>query len=332
MAETSRLDDVAKAPLGGSIGVVLPAGAEQATAANQVDALIALGQEGVAVGLGSLWLSQQFDHDALSVAAILGHAVPDIALGTSVVPIYPRHPMVVFSQAQTAQAASHGRFTLGIGFGPPQFAEAFGVPFDRPIRHLREYLTALGSLFSTGSVNLVGETLRASTRRPATLAGATPPVSVVVAAMGPQALRVTGELADGTVPYLAGPKTVGELIVPTINDAARAAGRPAPRIVVCLPGVVTADVDSVRVRAAEQMAFYLTLPSVTAVLAREGVSHPAELAVIGDEEALAAAIEQYFEAGATEIAVAQTGMSGDEDRRRTWGLLGELNRSRVSAG
>lgn len=279
-----------------------------------------------------MWLSQQFDHDALSVAAILGHAVPGIALGTSVVPIYPRHPMVVFSQAQTAQAASHGRFTLGIGFGPPQFAEAFGVPFDRPIRHLREYLTALGSLFSTGSVDLAGETLRASTPRPATLAGATPPVSVVVAAMGPQALRVTGELADGTVPYLAGPKTVGELIVPTINDAARAAGRPAPRIIVCLPAVVTADVDSVRARAAEQMAFYLTLPSVTAVLAREGVSHPAELAVIGDEEALAAAIEQYFEAGATEIAVAQTGMSGDEDRRRTWGLLGALNRSRVSAG
>jgi len=93
------------------------------------------------------------------------------------------------------------------------------VPFDRPIRHLREYLTALGSLFSTGSVNLAGETLRASTPSPATLAGATPPVSLVVAAMGPQALRVTGELADGTVPYLAGPKTVGELIVPTINDA-----------------------------------------------------------------------------------------------------------------
>jgi alkanesulfonate monooxygenase SsuD/methylene tetrahydromethanopterin reductase-like flavin-dependent oxidoreductase (luciferase family) len=88
--------------------------------------------------------------------------------------------------------------------------------------------------------------------------------------MGPQALRVTGELADGTVPYLAGPKTVGELIVPTINDAARAAGRPAPRIVVSLPAVVTADVDSVRARAAEQMAFYLTVPSVTAVLAREG--------------------------------------------------------------
>ena len=146
MAETSRLDDVAKAPLAGSIGVVLPAGAEQATAANKVDALIALGREAVEVALGSLWLSQQFDHDALSVAAILGQAVPDIALGTSVVPIYPRHPMVVFSQAQTAQAASHGRFTLGIGFGPPQFAEAFGVPFDRPIRHLREYLTALGSL------------------------------------------------------------------------------------------------------------------------------------------------------------------------------------------
>lgn len=332
MAETSRLDDVAKAPLAGSIGVVLPAGAEQVISANQVDALITLGREAVEVGLGSLWLSQQFDHDALSVAAILGHAVPDIALGTSVVPIYPRHPMVVFSQAQTAQAASHGRFSLGIGFGPPQFAEgAFGVPFDRPIRHLREYLTALGSLFSTGSVDLAGETLRASTPVSAALAGATPPVSVLVAAMGPQALQATGELAEGTLPYLAGPKTLAEFIVPTISDAARSAGRPAPRIVVSLPAVVTADADSVRARAAEQMAFYLTVPSVTAVLAREGVSHPVELAVIGDEEVLATAIERYFDAGATEVVVSQTGMNGGEDRRRAWTLLGELNRSRVSA-
>jgi F420-dependent oxidoreductase-like protein len=241
--------------------------------------------------------------------------------------------MVVFSQAQTVQAASHGRFTLGLGFGAPQFVEgAFGVTFDRPIRHLREYLTALGSLFSTGSVDLAGETLRASTPISATLAGATLPVSVVVAAMGPQVLRVTGELADGTLPYLAGSKTLAEFIVPTISDAARAAGRPAPRIVVSLAAVVTADADSVRARAAEQMAFYLTVPPVKAVLAREGVSHPVELAVIGDEEALAAAIEQYFEAGATEIVVSQSGMNGGEDRRRTWRLLGELNRSRVSAG
>ena len=302
---------------------------EEATATNKIDALVSIAQEAADVGLGSVWVSQQFDHDALSVAAILGHAIPDIAIGTSVVPIYPRHPIVVSSQAQTVQAASHGRFTLGLGLGAPQFVEgAFGVTFDRPIRHLREYLTALGSLLSTGSVDLAGETLRASTPISAALAGATPPVQVVVAAMGPQALRVTGALADGTLPYLAGPKTLAEFIVPTINGAARAAGRPTPRIVVAFPAVVTADVDSVRARAAEQMAFYLNVPSYKAVLAREGVSNPVELAVIGDEVALDAAIDRYFDAGATEIVVSQTGMSSGEDRRRTWRILGELNRSR----
>jgi alkanesulfonate monooxygenase SsuD/methylene tetrahydromethanopterin reductase-like flavin-dependent oxidoreductase (luciferase family) len=110
----------------------------------------------------------------------------------------------------------------------------------------------------------------------AALAGATPPVPVIVAAMGPQALRVTGELADDTLPYLAGPKTLAEFIVPTVSEAARRAGRAAPRVVVALPGVVTADTDSVRSRAAEQMAFFTSVPSYKAVLEREGVSNPVD--------------------------------------------------------
>jgi F420-dependent oxidoreductase-like protein len=310
-----------------SIGVVLPSGPEDRVGSpNKVDTLVSLSREAAAAGLGSVWISQQFDHDALSLAAVIGHAVPGIGIGTSVVPIYPRHPIVVSSQAQTVQAASHGRFTLGLGLGAPQFVErAFGVSFDRPIRHLREYLTVLGPLLTTGAVDFAGATLRASTPMPATLAGAQPPVPVLVAAMGPQALRVTGELADGTLPYLAGPRTLAEFIVPTISEAARSAGRPAPRIVAALFGVVTADAEQVRATAVEQMAFYVNVASYRAVLQREGVDHPAELAVIGDEESMAAAIDRYFEAGATEIVVTNTGLNGTRDRHRTWELLGALN-------
>jgi alkanesulfonate monooxygenase SsuD/methylene tetrahydromethanopterin reductase-like flavin-dependent oxidoreductase (luciferase family) len=102
----------------------------------------------------------------------------------------------------------------------------------------------------------------------------------------------------------------------------------AVRIVVALAGVVTADADEVRAAAAEQMAFYLNVPSYQAVLERERVAHPAELAVIGDEENLAVAIGRYFEAGATEIVVTNTGINGARDRSRTCELLGALNRSR----
>ena len=306
--------------------MALPSGPEdRAGAPNKVDTLVSLSREAAAAGLSAVWIAQQFDHDALSVAAVIGHAVPGIGIGTSVVPVYPRHPIVMSSQAQTAQAASHGRFTLGLGLGAPQFTEpVYGVSADRPIRHLREYLTVLGSLLATGSADFAGQTLRASTPMPATVAGAQPQLPVLVAAMGPQALRVTGELADGTLPNLAGPRTLSGFIVPTITEAARAAGRAAPRIAAMLPGIVTADVGSVRPAAAAQMGLYRNIPSYRAVLDREGVAHPADLAVIGDEETLAAAVGRYFDAGATEIVVTNTGLAGAADRRRTWKLLGEL--------
>jgi F420-dependent oxidoreductase-like protein len=308
------------------IGVTLPSGPQdQAGTPNKVDTLVSLSREAAEAGLSTVWISQQFDHDALSVAAVVGHTVPGIGIGTSVVPVYPRHPIVVSSQAQTAQAASHGRFTLGLGLGAPQFVEpVFGVSTARSIRHLREYLTVLGSLLATGSADFAGETLRASTPMPAAVAGAQPQVPVLVAAMGPQALRVAGELADGTMPNMAGPRTLSGFIVPTISQAARAAGRQAPRIAAAWPGIVTADVASARAAAAARAEFYRNIPSYRAVLDREGVDHPADLAVIGDEETLAAAIDRYFDAGATEIVVTSTGLAGAADRRRTWKLLGEL--------
>jgi F420-dependent oxidoreductase-like protein len=309
------------------IGVTLPSGpGDRAGTPNKVDTLVSLSEEAAASGIGSVWVSQQFDHDALSMAAVIGHTVPGIGVGTSVVPIYPRHPVVMSSQAQTAQAASHGRFTLGLGLGVAQMVEqVFGVDASRPIRHLREYLTVLRSLLTTGAADFTGQTVRASTILPAAVAGAQPPVPVLVAAMGPQALRVTGELADGTLPYLAGPRTLAEFIVPTITEAARAAGRPAPRIVVALFGVVAADPDGVRAAAAEQLAAYLNVPSYRKIIEREGVTHPVELAAIGDEDHLAAAIDRYFDAGATEIVVTNTGINGGGDRRRTWQLLGALS-------
>ena len=189
---------------------------------------------------------------------------------------------------------------------------------SRTIRHLREYLTVLGELAEHGTVDFAGETVVAKTLRPATVTGAETRPSIVVAAMGPQALRVTGELADGTLPYLAGPRTLSEFIVPTIAEAARAANRPTPRIVVALAAVVTDDVGRVRSKFAEQSAFYGRIPSYQAVLAREGVTDPTDLAVIGDESVLAAAIERYREAGATEIVLTSTAIDGEATRQRTW--------------
>jgi alkanesulfonate monooxygenase SsuD/methylene tetrahydromethanopterin reductase-like flavin-dependent oxidoreductase (luciferase family) len=142
--------------------------------------------------------------------------------------------------------------------------------------------------------------------------------------MGPRALRVTGELADGTLPFLAGPRTLGEHIVPAITAAAERAGRPAPRIVAFVAGVVTDDVDAAREAAARNTELYDGIPSYQRVIALEGAAKAAELVEIGDEKALAAAARRYFDAGATEVVFTQTALAGDADRIRTWNLLGEL--------
>ncbi|GLY85532.1 hypothetical protein Airi02_034610 [Actinoallomurus iriomotensis] len=122
----------------------------------------------------------------------------------------------------------------------------FGVPYERPIARLREFLVALRSLLETGGAEFTGETLTARTSMPAAVPGADPAPQVLVAATAPQALRVTGELADGPLPLPAGPLTLGEHIVPEITAAAERAGRPAPRGVAFVAEVVTDDVAAAR--------------------------------------------------------------------------------------
>ncbi|WP_410563283.1 TIGR03564 family F420-dependent LLM class oxidoreductase [Amycolatopsis sp. cmx-4-61] len=296
-----------------TIGVTLPAG-DTGTAANLVDELITQTRQAAGAGLKSVWFSQlPLTPDAIAVAALAGREVPGIEVGTSVVPTYPRHPFLVASAAQTAQAATGGRFTLGIGLGSKGFlGPVYGVEYPPPIRHLREYLTVLRQVFAGETVEFEGETLAARALGPSTVSGGDD-VPIVVAAMGPQALRVTGELADGTLPFLAGPRALSQEIVPALPDG--------KRIIAAVPAVVTDDPDAVRALAVEQMAIYGQIPSYRRILEVEGVDHPADLAIIGDEKTVVEGLRRYYDAGATDVLVSQTGIRSAEERLRTWEVV-----------
>ncbi|MFI6090781.1 LLM class F420-dependent oxidoreductase [Streptomyces sp. NPDC051218] len=292
---------------------------------NRVDSTVQLAREAHEAGLRSAWFGQTFDYDSPMLAAIVGRAVPGLHVGTAAIPVFGRHPLPVSSQAQTAQAATGGRYHLGLALGTKQLTEAaFGIPHERPIGRLREFLTALRQLLETGTSDFHGELLTATTPLSAQVPGADPQVPILVAAMGPQALRVSGELADGILPLLAGPRALAEHIVPAVNAAAEAAGRPAPRIVAFVPGVVTADAETVRDTATAALSFYEQFPSYQRVIGLSGATRAADLAVIGDEEHVAAEVHRYREAGATEVVFTSTELGGEADRRRTWKLLGEL--------
>ncbi|WP_418960818.1 TIGR03564 family F420-dependent LLM class oxidoreductase [Streptomyces tritici] len=304
-----------------TLGVTLGTTARQLP----LDTTVRLAREAADAGLRSAWFGQTFAYDSPMLAAVVGREVPALQVGTAAIPIFGRHPLLVSSQAQTAQAATGGRYHLGLALGTKHLTETgFGLAYERPIGLLREFLTALRPLLETGEADHRGELLTARTPYSGAVPGARPPVPVLVAAMGPQAVRVSGELADGILPFLAGPRALGEHLVPAVTAAAEAAGRPAPRIVALVPGVVTADPEGVRQRAAESLALYERIPSYRRALELSGVDRAADLAVLGDEETVAAEVRRYREAGATEVVFTATEIGGEDDRRRTWKLLGEL--------
>ncbi|MET0666497.1 MAG: TIGR03564 family F420-dependent LLM class oxidoreductase [Acidimicrobiales bacterium] len=285
-----------------------------------VDGLVAAARSAADDGFGSYWTSQIFSVDALTGIAVAAKEVEGIRFGTGVVPIQPRHPMMLAGQALTVSQVSGGRLDLGIGLSHQMVVEGmWGLPFDKPVRQMREYLEALGPLLAGENPQYGGETV---TARGGLDVPADPP-PVLVAALGPQMLTVTGRLADGTLTWMTGPKTLTDLTVPTIQAAAEAAGRPAPRVVVALPVCVTDDEAGARERAAAEFAVYGMLPSYRAMLDREGMEGPADLAFVGSADAVASRIAEVDTAGATTLVAAEFGH--DDEKTATRELLKTLN-------
>jgi len=282
-----------------------------------VDQVSKLAEQGIATA----WCSQIFGYDALTLLAVVGREVPDIELGTAVVPTYPRHPVMLAAQALTTQAATGRRLVLGIGLSHQVVIEGmFGYSFDRPARHMREYLSALMPLLHGEAVTFKGETLSATTMAPLDVKVDAPPV--LVAALGPTMLRLAGELADGTVTWMTGPATLASHIVPSIAKAATDAGRPAPRVAGGLPAAVTTDPERAREAASRTFAIYGQLPSYRAMLDREGAEGPAQVAIVGDEQSVANQIGAVAEAGATDFSAAPFGTS--DEIRQTLALVTAL--------
>ncbi len=268
-------------------------------------------------GFASFWMSNIFGLDALTALAVAGSQVPGIELGTAVIPTYPRHPAVLAQQALTAAlAVGPGRLTLGIGLSHKIVIEdMYGYSFERPARHMREYLSVLLTLLDGNTASVDGSTLSAHIGLSVPRTGRVP---VLLAAMAPRMLNLAGEQTDGTVLWMTGPATVRDYVAPAISGAASAAW-PSPRVVCSLPVCVTSDPDAARASAAEEFAIYGQLPSYRAMLDREGAVSPGDVAVVGDEDAVAAQILAFADAGVTDFVAAE--FARGKDRERTRSLL-----------
>ena len=272
--------------------------------------MVAEARRAEADGFASFWAPQIFGHDALTALAVIGREVPRIELGTSVVPTYPRHPMMMAQQALTVNAAASGRLCLGIGLSHQIVVESmWGMSFDKPVRHMREYLEVMMPLLEGKPVSHAGEafTVNGGINVP----GGTRP-NVVVAALGEQMLKVTAALADGTLTWCTGPQTLANHTIPTLKAAADKVGRDSARVIAALPVCVTTDREAALQRAAQVFVVYGQLPSYRAMLDKEGAAGPADIAIIGSASEVADRIMALAEIGVTDFAAVEFGANADE--------------------
>ena len=254
-------------------------------------------------GFASAWMPNIFGLDAIGALTVVGRETERIELGTAVVPSYPRHPFAIAQQARTASAASNGRFVLGIGLSHQIVIEnMLGFSYDRPARHMRDYLEVLGPLMRGERVDHHGPQYQVHAEL--RVAGLEQPTPLMIAALGPAMLRLAGSMTDGTITWMTGPKTLEKHIGPRLRDAAREAGRPEPRVVAGFPIAITNKPDEARELAGKLFQMYGQLPSYRAMLDREEVEGPGDISMVGDEATLAKGLANLRSAGVTDFNAA----------------------------
>jgi F420-dependent oxidoreductase-like protein len=282
-------------------------------------------------GFESFWMPQVPGYlDAMTALALIGQATDRIELGTAVMPIQTRHPMIMAQQALTTQEVCTGRFALGIGASHRWLVEGqLGLAYDKPARLVRDYLDVLEpSLAGAGAVDVQNASYRVHSSIDVTEISTTP---ILLAALGPNMLRVAAERTQGTILWMADERAIGNYIVPTITSAAEAAGRPAPRIVAGVPVALCAtnEVDDARAYASEVLGHADFSPNYVRLLEHGDAQDVGDTMAAGDESAILTRLRRYVDAGVTDLAIRIVPLGNDamartSSRRRTQKFLASM--------
>lgn len=276
----------------------------------------------VTAGLDTAWLPVLEGGPDPLVLCALATGRP-IELATGVVRVWSQHPVELARAAATVGAlATHG-FVLGVGVSHRGVVDGtYGTRFRQPARYLDEYLTVLRALVDTGTVAFVGDLVTAHTDLDQRAAGL---VTLAAAAGGPRMLAAAGRSADVVMTNLVGVRTLASRSVPTATRAAQEAGRARPRIASVFPVCVTERVDDGRAHVDRVFARYAATPEYRVMLDAEGAAATSDIALIGDEDALAAGLARLADAGVTDLVASVTAAS-DEERARTMAALAAVDR------
>jgi F420-dependent oxidoreductase-like protein len=268
-------------------------------ALSSIDEVREVARYAVAAGFDSLWISHANAVDPIVALACTAEDTAELSeVGTSVVPIYGRHPIGLAQLARTAQSALNGRFTLGIGAASRHAVKtSMGMSWDRPLAFTRDFIDGLQPLLAGEQADVDGNEVTTHGQLNIT-ASDTP---ILLAALGPKMLELAGSRVQGTTVGQCGPRTIASYIAPTLRAASDAAGRPEPRIMALIRICVTDDHAGAYALARQTAALYRAVPSYAAVQDREGLDEPADLHLIGTWERVLEGLDAYAKAGVTDF-------------------------------
>jgi F420-dependent oxidoreductase-like protein len=265
-------------------------------------------------GFSSFWMPQVPGYlDAMTAVALLGGVTDRIEIGTAVVPIQTRHPLIMAQQALTTQIACGGRFTLGLGPSHHWIIDGqLGLPYERPARLVRDYLEVLNAAFAgPGAVDVDNDSYRVHS--PIDVAESLD-VPILLAALGPTMLRLAGERAGGTILWMADERAIGDYVVPRLTEARREGARIVAGVPVALCSAT--EVDGARAYASEVLGHADFSPNYVRLLEHGDAEDVGDTMAAGDEATVAARLRRYRDAGVTDLAVRVVPLGDDPEQRR----------------
>jgi F420-dependent oxidoreductase-like protein len=251
--------DVSQLPIRDRVGLAIQA-PDVATTISRI-------QEAEQAGVQQVWMTQSVGMlDTLTLFAAAATQTKHIRLGTSIVPVYPRHPLVMAQQAATIEALAPGRLRLGVGTSHRHVMEGvYGLEMSSPLAYLREYVEVVRQGLWEGRVEHQGRFFKvtASIPRPAQ-------IPLLISALGEKAFRMAGEISDGAISWVCPVPYLLDTALPALRAGAEAHNRPVPPLIAHIPVAMSTDEAATQAAATSRLSFYTKAPFYAHMFAAAG--------------------------------------------------------------
>ncbi len=306
--------DVSHLPVRGRVGLVIEA-RDVDTAVNKI-------REAEQAGVQQVWMTQSAGMlDTLTLFAVAAAQTARIRFGTSIVPVYPRHPLVMALQALTIDSIAPGRLRLGVGTSHRHVMEnMYGLSMSSPLAYLREYVEVMRQVLWEGKVDHQGKFFKVNTSFPRAAR-----IPLLVSALGVKAFRLAGEIADGAISWVCPVPYLLEKALPALREGAEARNRPAPPLVAHIPIALSADEEAVQKVAMKRISYYTKAPFYAHMFAEAGFPIGADgsgtgalvksLVIAGDKAQVEQRVRELVESGLDELMLMMVTVA-DEARER----------------